>query len=475
MLENDREILEKIENFALEHNMWGHHTTIICAVSGGSDSIFMLCALKELSEFHEFKLRALHINHLLRGRESEGDQMLVESICQDWEIPLDVYRLDIAKIAKDTKLGIEETARNQRRKIYNRVAEEYGGIVALGHTADDVVETFLFNLFRGTGIRGLAEMEPKTGIIIRPILQIWHNQARNILGKMNIPWRYDSSNRDLSFSRNKIRHKLLPFIRANFGEESITHIKSASAMIRMTKHALERYFRMHYDSAFIGKSGRIIAFHTKYALEDPFTFGELLRQALPQLDIGLKGFSRQRVDRLFDALLRTRPDSKISIYSGAFAVKFGNCLIITDHKPIQTISCPIAENDELQLSDELGKIETEVVSPPALEALLQHSSLEAFIDYRGQQIEIKPYHSNMYFKPLGGASIKLSSFLKSRRVPAIFRRALPFIFVDNKLAWVGGVEISEQVKITTNTKQALHIKWTGNFPEILVKSTEGTK
>ena len=471
MNDDDIKILSEIERFTFENELWDRGETVIAAVSGGKDSVFMLMILRELSKMQGFDLRAVHINHLLRGKESDGDEIFVAELCRKWKIPLKIYRVNIAELSEKFHLGIEETARNQRLRIFDEISKEYDGVVALAHTADDVVETFLFNLLRGTGIRGLSAMEPKKNRMVRPILPIWREQIVSVLRRHNIFWREDSSNLDLKYSRNLIRNELIPFIKSHFGKNSIYHIESASQMIRETKYALERCFKIQYDKIFVGECKNIVVFRADETLTDPFTFGEMLRQTLIRFGIGLKQFSRERIEKIFNSLKTARADKKITIYSGIFAVKIENCLFFADHLPIQLVSKNIGLDEQIALDDDLGKIQVEITHPP--ENFAEISPLEAYLGYDWREISIKPYRSGMFFKPLGNVSMRLSKFLKNRGVPSIFRRSLPLIFIGKELAWVGGVEISEQFKITENTKDVIHIKWSGNFPEILLKSIRG--
>ncbi len=466
-----QEILDRIEKFIAENRLINPGDTVVAAVSGGSDSVFMLFCLREFSKKYEFPLRAVHINHKLRGRESDIEEIFVQSLCERWGIPLSIYRINLGDIGGGS--GIEELARRKRHAIYAEVAARFGAKIALAHTADDVVETFLFNLFRGTGIRGLAEMEPARDFIIRPILKIWRREARQALVAEKIPWREDTSNRDTRFSRNKIRLKIIPDIVANFGPKSVEHIRDAAEMLRMTKYTLERFFTWHLENTLVGKFDGVVVFEGEQVLLDPFTFGEMLRRALEMLDVGLKEFSNQRVENLFRLLKDARPDQKFMIYGGNFAAKIGDFLIIAQTEPMLTHQASIQPGETIVLDNELGEIEAELVPPP--QNFSGKSPNQAYIKYGGEKIWIKPPSAEIYFRPLGGVSMKLMSFLKKRGIPAIFRKAIPLVFLDRQLAWVAGVEISEQFKITGDEPQVLKLTWRGKFPEILELITRSRK
>ncbi len=464
----EEQISSRIEDWISAHNLFRDSETIIAAVSGGGDSVFLLWALRKLAPAHKLDIRAIHINHELRGEESDEDEEFVKNLCDKWRVPLYIYHRDVRKIARELKFGVEEAARHIRNQIFDDAARDFGGSIATGHTADDVAETMLFNLFRGSGVRGLAGILPRKENIIRPILPIWRHEARDILRSENILWRTDSSNTDRRFARNKIRLEVIPQIKKLFGRDAIEHIFSVSQMLHKTRTALENCFRMRYERALVGSCEGIFTFRADEALTDSFTTGEILRQVLPRFGIGLKKFSTAKVEQIFDEMTKNIGSKRCSIYDGSFAMRSGNCLIIADHTPIQMTSRTLPMNKKIELDGDLGNIRAIVASPP--KKLVAGNILTAYLKYSGEKMQMKPYRSDYDFHPLGGVSMKLSSFLKKRRVPVFFRKALPLVFIGEKLAWVAGVEISERFKITHRTKRVVRVEWSGNFSDIFASS-----
>lgn len=462
-------ILQRVENWVSDNSLLTDGCDVVVAISGGSDSIFTLWAMQQLAQAHRMKVSAIHINHLLRGNESDEDEQFVRQLCRRWKVPLVVHRVDVRSQAQRMKIGIEEAARKIRYQIFNDEARNKNCSIALGHTADDIVETMLLNLIRGSGVRGMAGISPKKKGIIRPILPIWRDEAQKALQQKNIKWREDSSNYDRRFLRNRIRLDLIPQMKQLFGDDVVGHIHSASQMLYRTRLALEDCFRMRYQQTFIAGCDGILLYRADLALSDSFTFGELLRQALPQLGIGLKRFSLSRVERIFNTISHTFGEKHCPIYAGTFAVRAENWLLIADHIPMQLDRITLPIGRPVELSSDLGTLKAEISAPP--NKLVAGDRLTAYLSYTGEPIVIKPYREGFLFHPLGSVSMKLSSFLKKRRIPRVFRRALPLVFIGSRLAWVAGVEISEQFKITERTQKILRIEWSGNFPEIVVATT----
>ena len=169
----EREILAYIK----QNRMIGKNDVVLAGVSGGSDSMAMLRILKELQGKLDFTLRVVHIHHGIRGKEADRDQSFVENICRKWQIPCTVYCYDVPGLSREWKLGEEETGRIVRKEAFQREAAVCGRKdseikIALAHNQEDLAETMLHNLCRGTGLRGLCTMRPVDGEIIRPAVKV---------------------------------------------------------------------------------------------------------------------------------------------------------------------------------------------------------------------------------------------------------------------------------------------------------------
>lgn len=183
---------------------------VLCAVSGGADSV---CLLHWLSRRKDISLMAAHFNHQLRGKESDRDQQFVRELCEKWHIPLTVGQGDVASHANKQGLSIEEAARNLRYAFLREAAEKNGcDLIATAHNADDNLETLLLNLTRGAGLQGLTGIPPKQGILVRPLLSTTRKEIEEYLRLHDLPHVEDSSNADETYSRNKMRRQVLPLL-----------------------------------------------------------------------------------------------------------------------------------------------------------------------------------------------------------------------------------------------------------------------
>jgi tRNA(Ile)-lysidine synthase len=194
---------------------WPAGTVFLAAVSGGADSIAMLAALSSLRRDQAFVLHCLHVEHGMRPpEESVGDAVAVEELCRTLEIPCTVVPIHQGKIAAASVsmgLGPEAAARMYRRRIWNREARRLGAAgVLVAHTADDLLETILMRVLRGAGPAGLAAMPPRRGLVIRPLLGLSRADVLAYLDERGLSYRTDSTNADLRYFRNRVRHKLVP-------------------------------------------------------------------------------------------------------------------------------------------------------------------------------------------------------------------------------------------------------------------------
>jgi len=196
-------------------------TTYLAAVSGGADSVAMLAALASVRENNPvFDLRCIHVEHGIRPEaESRGDAEFVKGFCKELKVPCKIVSIKpgrIAAVAKERGIGIEAAARLFRHRAWSREAKRLGACILVAHTADDALETTLMRIFRGAGPSGLAPMPASRGLIIRPLIKLRRSDVIAYLTEKKLPWREDSTNSDIRFLRNRVRHRLIPLLNESF-------------------------------------------------------------------------------------------------------------------------------------------------------------------------------------------------------------------------------------------------------------------
>ena len=233
---------------------------VLCAVSGGVDSMYLLHRMTALGAQRGFAVGCAHFNHGLRGAEADRDAAFSRMLCERLEIPFYEFRIDAAKEALDRKCSVEEAGRQARYRLYEETAlawekEMYPDLtsenaerkeaaaarvhIATAHHADDNAETVLFNLFRGSGLTGLSGIAPVRGRIIRPLLWAQRSEIQTWLLQQGQDWVEDSTNQESEYSRNWLRNELLPAVEERLNAQAVRHIDQAGRRIRQADAYLE--------------------------------------------------------------------------------------------------------------------------------------------------------------------------------------------------------------------------------------------
>lgn len=211
--------------FCEECNLLPQGSTVLCAVSGGADSMSLLHWLNEAKDEYSLQLQAAHYNHHLRGDESDRDEAFVRERCREWNIPLICGGGDVSAQAARLGKGVEETAREMRYAFLQEAARRIGADrIAVAHNADDNVETMLLHLVRGSGLTGLTGMLPRRDNIVRPLLTTTRAAIEEYCTRCGVPYVQDSTNADDAYTRNRVRHQVIPELTAlnpRFVENSI--------------------------------------------------------------------------------------------------------------------------------------------------------------------------------------------------------------------------------------------------------------
>lgn len=247
----EKKVLETIQ----EYNLINKGEIIVVAVSGGPDSMCLLSILNELKDIVGIKkLIVAHLNHMLR-EEAKEETRYVEQFCNDRQIECYTKYVDIEQISKNNKIGTEEAGRIERYKFFEEVLKKTNADkIAIAHNKKDNVETVLMHLLRGSGMSGLCGIKPeRDNIYIRPIIKCSRDEIEEYLRKQNIIARIDKSNQDNSYTRNKIRNKLIPYLEENYNPNIINTIDRLSEVINQDEIYMEKQTDKAYKDVLIEK------------------------------------------------------------------------------------------------------------------------------------------------------------------------------------------------------------------------------
>lgn len=235
-------MIEKIKNHLEKICCLQSGGAVIAGVSGGADSVCLLCVLREICAETGTALYVVHVNHHLR-MEADDDQKYVEMLCSQWDIPCCCYSYDVKRYAKEHGISTEEAGRQLRYEAFYDLRDQLaadGDIrIAVAHTMEDNAETMLLNLFRGTGLKGLCGIPVSRGDIIRPLLCVRRSEIEAWLTAQGIAWCNDCSNDTDDYTRNKIRHKMIPVAEKEINENAVLHMNRTAKQLAMAEDYLE--------------------------------------------------------------------------------------------------------------------------------------------------------------------------------------------------------------------------------------------
>ena len=218
-------LYQKVKTFSETWQLFETGDRLVAGISGGADSVCLLFVLKKLCEERKMELIAVHVNHGIRGEEAMEDQKFVEELCKGLGVQIRICSGNVPELARREKLSEEEAGRLFRRQCFEKIcAEEQADKIVLAHHRDDNAETFLFHISRGSGLKGAGGMRPVNGSYIRPLLNVGRKEIETWLEEQHIPWRTDSTNLEDAYTRNRIRHQILPALETQVHAKASEHI-----------------------------------------------------------------------------------------------------------------------------------------------------------------------------------------------------------------------------------------------------------
>lgn len=239
-----RRFLRRVQNTASTFDLWEEGESFIIGVSGGPDSLCLLDAMTLLQKKMHFSFHIAHVNYHLRGKDSNNDELLVRETAEKYSLPLTCFSCDTHSFRHS-----EETMRDLRYAFFEKTRiDQKAGKILIAHNQNDQAETLLMRLLRGSGLSGLSSMKAKNGHIIRPLIEMSRDDIMRYLQERNISFREDTSNKDVLYFRNQIRHILIPFLEQRF-QPKIRPILAETALLLGEDYALLE----HISTSFVVK------------------------------------------------------------------------------------------------------------------------------------------------------------------------------------------------------------------------------
>jgi tRNA(Ile)-lysidine synthase len=470
---------------------------VVVGVSGGPDSLCLAHTLWTCRDALGIEVYAAHLNHGIRGAEADADAQFVADLAAQWGMPCLVERRDVPAAAREHKLALEEAARRVRYAFLAETARNVRARrIAVGHNADDQSETVLMHWLRGAGLAGLRGMLPATSMaelrllqplpeeealwLIRPLLETPRTDVLSYCRQHGLAPRFDRSNLDTTFYRNKLRHELLPYLEREFKPHFREILRRSARVIRADYDLLRRLRDSAWEQVVQQESDQAVMLDREgwHALHLSLQRA-ILRRAVQRLRWTLRDVSLEQIDGAIEVARRGEAGTRATLprdleltvgYARLYVAGTGfvpapdfPALRVVEDAPFERV--PLAVPGVTHLPQD-GQVEIHVASRAELPAgwAQNPDPWRAFLDANvlGSELALRRRRPGDRFRPLGlgGRQKEVSEFLINAKVPAWWRDQVPLLVrLDDEIMWVCGWRIDERAKIEPNTSRVAVIRF----------------
>ena len=497
----------KVLAFMKKKRMTDRGDGVLAAVSGGADSVCLLFLLHEVAAELGIRIFAFHMNHGIRGAEADRDEQFVAGFCERLKIPLTVAHEKVEKYAAEHGLSGEEAGRILRYRYLKETAEKYKcAKIAVAHHEDDDAETVLLNLFRGSGLAGLAGIRPVRENIIRPLLCVSRKEIEEYLKSQELSWCEDSTNRENDYTRNRIRNDLLPWVTENINSRAAEHILAVSELAAQA----DMYFEMEAERILRksretrreeaerpqltkvwggeeeepsrekseGSAETNLAMDTKISSEIFDAQPEILKTYIVRrMIVSAAGRARDITERHIRSVLELSGPGgghTVDLPYGLKAVRGYETLEIVrnrgagspqhrsdpDRKPERQAAFErrIRLENDMEAVLDIGGISVRLhIIPRKKEPEIPKNQYTKWFDYDriNDGLSIRYRRNGDYLTLSGGGKKKLRRYMIDEKIPENERDRIPVLADGDHVLWVIGYRISDYYKITDETDRIL--------------------
>ncbi len=472
-------VTERVRRQIEEYGMIQAGDVVVVGLSGGADSVCLLFVLKKLSRELLFSLAALHVHHGIRGQEADEDAAFCAGLCAGWKIPFETARVDVPLLAASKKMSLEEAGRQERYRQLERYRQRLGAQrIAVAHHQDDQAETVLWNLLRGTGLKGLSGMKSVNGAVIRPLLRISRAEILRYMEEQGLSWREDATNAEDHYTRNRIRHHMLEYAVRKLNRQAVKHICQTADMASEA----EAYLREQADRWLVqysetGKQETLPIFLRADILKNEPRILQryIIKEALGRCK-GRKDLELCHVDAVL-SLLEERPGRSASAWvdlGGGYVSRKEYETLILEKKAFSgqkagrdTGRCPAEKEICLaDLSEEplwfcIGEEKLELrMIPYDKTQKIPTNQYTKWLDYDKikKSLVFRFRRSGDYFLLPDGRRKTVKAYMIDEKIPSEERDHILVAARGSHVLWIAGRRLCAGVKITEHTKQILQIK-----------------
>jgi tRNA(Ile)-lysidine synthase len=456
----EQPLFNSFQEFIHNHHLIERGEKILVCVSGGIDSMALLDLMFKLKKHWKLDIAVVHFNHQLRGIESDGDEAFVRAAAQELGLECYVESADTNQIAETEKISIQEAARDIRYSFFMKLRRSLGyQKIATAHNANDNTETIIMNLLRGSGIHGLTGIPiiRKDQLIIRPLLFA----TREIIGQYasahSIECREDSSNLKNDYTRNFLRHKLIPLMQENINPNLTAALGRTSELFTELEDYINNEVNKILNHVVEDRIDKSTTINLPRFHEQPIFIQEHLL-----LHLG-REFSGSEIDfntvKTMMNISHSDTGSSCSISGDAILYRDRDRLIFKKLSSVRDFSYSIELNKRYEFETFVFQssyvVRTELSNDPNVE----------FVDAAklGKQFEIRSWRKGDWFIPLGMEDQKkVSDFFIDQKIPLFEKLSIPILISDENIIWICGKRLDNRYKITPKTKNIIQLTYIPN-------------
>jgi len=454
-------MIEKVWAYVASHKMLAPGDTVIAAVSGGPDSVALLHILAAAVPLYDLQIVVAHLNHGLRGIESDGDEDFVRGVAGRLGLSFESARADIRRIKKEKGGSLEEVAREERYRFLMGVAEaKRARRVALGHHGGDQAETVLINFLRGAGPDGLKGMLPvRDGLFIRPLLAVSRSEIDAFLQEKGYAFREDSSNTSDVHLRNRIRNGLLPELKASYNSNMEENLTRLGDIMRFEDDYLQTAVRDILDGWAV-TPGNEAALCGRAFME----LHEALRRRIVKTVLegltGRGGIAYSHIQAAVDLCRGTGTSGELHLPGGIRVRRTGGKIVFQRARrepPAHPYDYELVVPGKLTVAETGETVRAEFVRRPAEWG--EDSGAYLDFDRVVPPLSVRTFRPGDRFQPLGMAGTqKLKKFFINHKIDPSRRRSMPLLADRESVIWIPGQRLCDRVKVTADTRRVIRIE-----------------
>lgn len=460
-------MLERVAAAITRYCMFRPGDTVAVAVSGGADSVALLDILIRLAPRWNLKLRVAHLNHRLRGEESEADARFVAELAAGYGLAFDLRQSDVSALAAAGGENLEQAARRARLAFFDELIRRgLARRVALGHTRSDQAETVLFRLLRGSGIAGLAGIWPVTeNGLVRPLIDLSREQVRAYLAERNLAWREDATNRQLELARNRIRHELLPRLARDFNPELV----QALARVAAVAQAEELYWKKEIDRLAAGelqRQGEAILLRCSRLRELPEAVSRrLLRRAIELAKGSVRAVEFDHLERLIE-LAAARRGTGGAALPGLRVERSFDWLRLApagEPPPAGFPEIPLVAPGTYAVPGRPWRLRLDIAFweegfPAGKGGYNTGGGSDLDFSLATGGLQLRSWRAGDAYRPAGQSdAVKLKELFHRARIPLWDRRGWPIITYGGRIVWVWRFGVAESFEPRPGARQSVRV------------------